>query len=72
MCEKGGTLAQCPGSKDGAMQTPGIWIIELSELDNLERHGQLATNLKWEGEFKTEGIERLADFKAVIEEANGD
>jgi hypothetical protein len=32
---------------------------------------QIVTALKWEGEFKTEGIESLADFKAVIEEANG-
>jgi hypothetical protein len=32
---------------------------------------QIVTNLKWEDEFKTEGIENLADFKAVIEEANG-
>jgi hypothetical protein len=32
---------------------------------------QIVTTLKWEGEFKTEGIESLADFKAVIEEANG-
>ena len=32
---------------------------------------QIVTNLKWEEEFKTGGIENLADFKAVIEEANG-
>jgi hypothetical protein len=32
---------------------------------------QIVTALKWEGEFKCEGIENLADFKAVIEEANG-
>lgn len=30
---------------------------------------QIVTTLQWE--FKTEGIESLADFKAVIEEANG-
>jgi hypothetical protein len=32
---------------------------------------KIVTNLKWEDEFKTQGIESLADFKAVIEEANG-
>lgn len=32
---------------------------------------QIVTNLKWEEEFKTEDIETLADFKAVIEEASG-
>jgi len=32
---------------------------------------QIVTTLRWEEEFKTEGIENLADFKAVIEEANG-
>ena len=32
---------------------------------------QIVKNLKWESEFKIEGIEDLADFKAVIEEANG-
>lgn len=31
---------------------------------------QIVTTLRWEEEFKTEGIESLADFKAVIEEAN--
>lgn len=31
---------------------------------------QIVTRLKWEEEFKIEGIESLADFKAVIEEAN--
>jgi hypothetical protein len=32
---------------------------------------QIVTNLKWEEEFRTEGIGCLTDFKAVIEEANG-
>lgn len=32
---------------------------------------QIVTTLRWEEEFKTEGIASLADFKAVIEEANG-
>lgn len=32
---------------------------------------QVVTALKWEEEFKAEGIENLSDFKAVIEEANG-
>jgi hypothetical protein len=31
---------------------------------------QIITALKWETEFKCEGIENLADFKAVIEELN--
>jgi hypothetical protein len=31
---------------------------------------QIVTNLKWEDEFKTEGIESIAAFQAVIEEAN--
>lgn len=31
---------------------------------------QIVTVLKWEQEFKCEGIETLADFKAVIEEVN--
>lgn len=32
---------------------------------------QIVTTLRWEEEFKIEGIESLADFNAVIEEANG-
>jgi hypothetical protein len=32
---------------------------------------QIVTALKWEEEFKTEGIESLDEFKAIIEEANG-
>jgi hypothetical protein len=28
------------------------------------------TALKWENEFKCEGIENLADFKAIIEDVN--
>jgi hypothetical protein len=32
---------------------------------------QIVTTLRWEEDFKTEGIESLADFKAVVEEANG-
>jgi hypothetical protein len=32
---------------------------------------QIVTTLRWEGEFRTDGIESLADFKVVIEEANG-
>jgi hypothetical protein len=31
---------------------------------------QIITAVKWEKEFKCEGIENLADFKAVIEELN--
>jgi hypothetical protein len=31
---------------------------------------QIVTTLKWEQEFKCEGIETLADFKAVVEEIN--
>src|ERR1035437_9574294 len=31
---------------------------------------QIVTAVKWEKEFKCEGIENLADFKAVIEELN--
>jgi hypothetical protein len=31
---------------------------------------QIITAVKWEAEFKCEGIENLADFKAVIEELN--
>jgi hypothetical protein len=31
---------------------------------------QIVTALKWEGEFRCEGIETLGDFKAVIEEVN--
>ena len=31
---------------------------------------QIITALKWENEFKCEGIETLAEFKAVIEELN--
>jgi hypothetical protein len=31
---------------------------------------QIVTALKWEPEFKCEGIETLADFKAVVEEIN--
>jgi hypothetical protein len=31
---------------------------------------QIVTALKWEKEFRCEGIETLADFKAVIEEVN--
>jgi hypothetical protein len=31
---------------------------------------QIVTVLKWEQEFKCEGIETLADFKAVVEEVN--
>jgi hypothetical protein len=32
---------------------------------------QIITTLRWESEFRTEGIENLSDFKSVIEEANG-
>ena len=32
---------QTSGSKDAAMQTRGVWIIELSELDNLS-HAEVA------------------------------
>lgn len=32
---------------------------------------QIITTLKWEDEFTTDGIESVAEFKAVIEEANG-
>ena len=31
---------------------------------------QIITALKWEGSFKCDGIENLADFKAVIEDVN--
>jgi hypothetical protein len=31
---------------------------------------QIVTALRWEREFKSEGIEKLADFKAIIEELN--
>jgi hypothetical protein len=31
---------------------------------------QIATNLKWEDAFKTEGIENVADFRSLIKEAN--
>lgn len=31
---------------------------------------QIVTGLKWEGSFKCDGIENLADFKAVIEDVN--
>ncbi len=31
---------------------------------------QIVTALKWEQEFKCEGVETLADFKAIIEEIN--
>ena len=31
---------------------------------------QIVTNLKWEDEFKTEGIDSVVDFQAVIEEVN--
>jgi hypothetical protein len=31
---------------------------------------QIVTALKWEDEFKCEGIETLADFKAVVEDIN--
>lgn len=32
---------------------------------------QIVSALKWEEEFNAEGIDSLADFKVVIEEANG-
>jgi hypothetical protein len=32
---------------------------------------QIVTGLRWEGKFRAEGIETLADFKSLIEEANG-
>src|SRR5580698_6942922 len=32
--------------------------------------GQIVTALKWEPEFKCEGVENLDDFKAVVEEVN--
>lgn len=31
---------------------------------------QIVTALKWENEFKCEGIENLADFKTIIEDVN--
>jgi hypothetical protein len=32
---------------------------------------QIVTTLRWEEEFRTEGVNDLAEFKAVIEETNG-